>query len=248
MRFYVLILVFIVVLTGIWVTDIDVLLKVVLSSVSVLIIIGLVVIGVSVMRTNLFFYSLCHLDVAERNIAITFDDGPDPVYTPRVLDVLAEYGAKATFFCIGNKIQGNEELLRRIFNEGHSIGNHTYEHAISFPFWTPGRMVQSVIKADNEIKRVIHQETKLFRPPFGVVNNFVAVMISRLHKNSIGWSIRTKDTKFGPTKVLRKVFLNIKPGSVILLHDSHEYIVTELKQILEYCKRHKLKAVALQHS
>ncbi len=246
MRFYVLLSVFILVLTGIWLADFSMLLKVVLTSVCALVFIALVVIGVSVIKTNLFFHSLCHLDSEDRNIAITFDDGPNALYTPQVLDILAEYGAKASFFCIGNKIQGNETLLQRIYDEGHSIGNHTYEHKVSFPFWTPGRMVKSVIKTDKEIERVIHQKTKLFRPPFGVVNNFVAVMISRLDKKSIGWSIRTKDTKFGPTTVLRKVFLNIEPGSVILLHDSHEYIVTELKEILEYCNRHELKAVALR--
>jgi len=206
----------------------------------------LVIIGVSVIQYNLFLKSLCVLKTTENEIAITFDDGPDETYTPLVLDVLARYNVKASFFCIGSKIKNNENILKRIHEEGHSIGNHSFEHASSFPFWLPKRMIESIEKTDHEIRRVIGKDVKLFRPPFGVVNNFIAYAVSKSHKKSVGWSIRTKDTVRTPEQVVEIVKQKIKPGSIILMHDSHENVVAELTQILDYCKTKNLQAVSIE--
>ncbi|MCU4173559.1 polysaccharide deacetylase family protein [Carboxylicivirga sp. N1Y90] len=220
---------------------------------SILFLVGLItalfititIIGVSVLKYNLFIKSVCNLSGNNNEIAITFDDGPCPDRTPQILDLLARYDAKATFFCIGNKIAENKAVLSRMHNEGHSIGNHSYEHSNSFPIWSTKKMQVSIIATDKELNKIGIQESNLFRPPFGVSNNLIAKAIKTCGKQCIGWSIRTKDTVKSPEQVLRTVKRKLKPGSIILLHDTNKHVCDELEQILLYCKKQKLKPIAL---
>lgn len=205
----------------------------------------IVITGVSVIRMNLFFTSINKLSNNKSEIALTFDDGPHKELTPRVLDLLAKYNAKATFFCIGNKIESNKDLVKRMVDEGHSIGNHTFEHSAIFPILSVKKMVASIFKTDEAFRRIGVPVSGLFRPPYGVTNNLLAIALKRLNKKSIGWNIRTKDTCKSKDKVVKLVKKNIKPGSVILMHDTNPNICDELVQILEYSKQLKLKSIAL---
>ncbi|MCW3806052.1 polysaccharide deacetylase family protein [Plebeiibacterium marinum] len=205
----------------------------------------IVVLGVSIIRLNLFIKSLSSFKTSENEIALTFDDGPDNELTLKVLDLLKEYKAKATFFCIGNKVEDNEPILKRMLAEGHSIGNHTWEHANSFPWWSVKRITDSIAKTDNALKAIGIEKCTIFRPPFGVTNNLIAAAIKRSNKKCVGWSIRTKDTCKSIEEVVDKVKRNIKPGDIVLLHDTNKNILTELKEILDFCNQKGLKSVAI---
>jgi len=246
MRFYLLIVMY---LSGLFIVSFtltNALISYVLFAILTLLFVTYVAFGVSFMRLNLFLRSICRIDTLEREVALTFDDGPDPELTPQILELLKKYNAKATFFCIGSKIIGNEDLLRQLHHEGHSVGNHTYEHSIWFPIWAVSKMKQSIIKTDEIIEHVIGEKPKLFRPPFGVLNNLIAVAIKGLKKKCVGWTIRTKDTCRTPEEVMRLIKAKIRPGSIVLFHDTNVHIIKELEQTLIYCKENNLEAVALR--
>ena len=118
-------------------------------------------------RACIYMRVFCCKKTEEKIIAITFDDGPDPIQTPKVLKVLREKHIPACFFCIGNKIKGNEELLRQIIKEGHRIGNHSFSHSGYFPLYTFKRMCHDLITCQQELEKVTGQPVRWFRPPFG---------------------------------------------------------------------------------
>ena len=125
-------------------------------------------------RACIYMRVFCCKKTEEKIIAITFDDGPDPIQTPKVLKVLREKHIPACFFCIGNKIKGNEELLRQIIKEGHRIGNHSFSHSGYFPLYTFKRMCHDLITCQQELEKVTGQPVQWFRPPFGVTNPTLA--------------------------------------------------------------------------
>lgn len=196
------------------------------------------------MNSNLFHK--VQSKISSNDIAITFDDGPDPLLTPQVLDLLNEFDAKATFFCIGSNVKKHTDIAKRIVNEGHGIGNHSYEHSTLFPLWSPKRMMASIKETDEILKSVSGADNTLFRPPFGVTNTSVAFAIATLGKRVISWSIRSKDTCNTAEQVISKVKRKLKPGAIILFHDTNPNILTELRTVLEYCKSCNLKSVAIK--
>lgn len=241
MKFYLLLIIYSLVQLMVYVTGADA----VWYTVVTIVLIGIIVWGVSAMRYNLFIKAQSKIKDAKTEVAITFDDGPDKRLTPQVLDLLKEYNAKATFFCIGNKIMGNEDIMKRMVKEGHSIGNHTYEHSNTFPVWSVRRMKHSITETDKVISNITGNECVMFRPPYGVTNNMIAAAIRQLGKKTIGWSIRTKDTCKTIEEVIRKVERNLEPGSIVLFHDTNTNILIELKASLEYCKAKGIKPVAI---
>ncbi|MCU4154368.1 polysaccharide deacetylase family protein [Carboxylicivirga sp. A043] len=216
-----------------------------LISLLTLVFMTILVLGVSIMRLNLFVTSVSKLDTTNNEMAITFDDGPSAENTPQILDILAKYNAKATFFCIGNKLSEHADILKRIIAEGHSVGNHTFEHAPTFPIWSVKKIKESIRNTDTEFTRLDVEINNLFRPPYGVTNNLVAAAIKSLDKKCIGWSIRTKDTCRTPEQVIALVKKRVKPGSIILLHDTNKYVCQELEEILKYCQAQQLNSIAL---
>ncbi len=151
---------------------------------------------------------------------LTFDDGPHPIQTPKILSILKAYNAKACFFCIGSKVVGNEALLKRIYDEGHLIGNHSFTHSGLFPLYSKSKMNTDLNCCDELLSRVIEKPIYLFRPPFGVTNPTIARIARDRGYQVIGWNIRTLDTQGGDiSRILKRIKKRIQPGSVILLHD-----------------------------
>lgn len=188
-------------------------------------------------RSNIYLKLFCKKQTTEKIVAITFDDGPDPIQTPKVLQVLREQQVPACFFCIGHKIKGNEQLVRQIVDEGHLIGNHSFCHANTFPLYTLSRMKKELQACQFALEQVTSQKIKLFRPPFGVTNPTVAKAVKILGYTPIGWSIRTFDTqKPSKEKVLRHVRSKLRPGAIILLHDRMSDSDLLLKDILNLIK------------
>lgn len=155
-------------------------------------------------------------------VALTFDDGPDPVYTPVVLDVLKKYHAKATFFVIGTRAEKNPVLIRRMAREGHEIANHSYTHRN----FGKGNNTDTMLKEINQGKDIIYrlsgQKTKLFRPPGGYLSDALIELIKKENITIAYWSYiqDTKDWKGPRAEVIASHLIkNIKPGQIIILHD-----------------------------
>ncbi|HEX8376580.1 MAG TPA: polysaccharide deacetylase family protein [Pedobacter sp.] len=167
----------------------------------------------------------------ENDIFLTFDDGPHPTITPFVLDALETYNAKATFFCIGKNVEANQPVFHRILNEGHAIGNHTFNH---FNGWKTDDKTyfDDVAKA----KAIIN--SKLFRPPYGRISRFQIQQLSKLF-NIIMWDVLSGDfdTTLSPEQCLKNVIANTRPGSIIVFHDS-EKAFERLKHALPGALKH----------
>ncbi len=197
-------------------------------------------------RSEIYLQSFCRKRTVEKIVALTFDDGPDPIQTPKVLQTLKEQQATACFFCIGRKIKGNEKLLQQIVTEGHLIGNHSFTHSGSFPLYRLSRMKKDLQTCQSELERVTSQPVTLFRPPFGVTNPTIAKAVRQLGYTSIGWNIRTLDTQQPtPDKVLNRIRKGLKPGSIILLHDRIPDSGQLVKQILDLLKEQGYTVVRL---
>lgn len=189
--------------------------------------------------------TLCKSDTKEKKIAITFDDGPHPEITPKVLELLDQYQVKATFFCIGNHIESNNELLKLIDLRGHLIGNHTYSHNRWFDLFSSQKMKSDIEKTNGLIFDIINKKTKLFRPPYGVTNPSLKRAIKDFNFHTIGWSIRSFDTIKSTDKTLIRIKKRLTKGDIILFHDNREHIVDILTQFLEYCENENYQIVPL---
>ena len=136
-------------------------------------------------RSGIYLRSFCKKHTAEKIVALTFDDGPDSLQTPKVLQVLKEYQVTACFFCIGHKVKGNEAILQKMVAEGHLIGNHSYTHSGLFPLYGLSKMKKDLQTCQCELERVTSQPVSLFRPPFGVTNPTIAKAVRQLGYTSI---------------------------------------------------------------
>jgi peptidoglycan/xylan/chitin deacetylase (PgdA/CDA1 family) len=167
----------------------------------------------------------------ENEVFLTFDDGPHETITPFVLDTLQHYNAKATFFCIGKNVEKNPEIFSRILNEGHSTGNHTYNHLNGWK--TDDKIyLQDVIKAREVI------ESKLFRPPYGRIGRFQIQQLKKLF-TIIMWDVLSGDfdVSLSRQQCLQQVVKHTKPGSVVVLHDS-EKALPRLEYVLPKALQH----------
>lgn len=180
----------------------------------------------------------------ENEIALTFDDGPHPENTAKILDILAKYNIKATFFLIGENVEKYPDLVRRISNEGHSIGNHSYYQKSNFGFLSAKKVKEALLNTEKTIETIIGKKTKLFRPPYGVTNPNIAKAVRELEYKTIGWSLRSYDTKAKqPEKLLAKLKKKMKKGDIILLHDYSNSTVNILEKFLAFAKENNFKFV-----
>ncbi|MBW3518404.1 polysaccharide deacetylase family protein [Flavobacterium sp. NKUCC04_CG] len=187
-----------------------------------------------------------HQSEKNRRVALTFDDGPT-IHTQAVLDLLDQYKAKATFFCIGKQIEKQPELLRKIYEKQHIIGNHTYTHASNTGFLSTEKMLEEIRLNDELIAEIIHVKPRLFRPPFGVTNPHIAQAVKKTGHKVIGWSIRSLDTLIDDEdKIINKVTSKLKPGSVILFHDSSEKTIRIVEQLLLFLEEKEYQCVTLE--
>lgn len=183
---------------------------------------------------------------SDKGIAITFDDSLDPTLTPQVLDILAKENVKAAFFVIGHQIEENKELLQRIYDEGHTIGNHSYSHSKTLTLASTRLLIEDFSKCSSTIESVIKQKPIFFRPPFGVTNPRYKRALLALNLKSIGWSLRSLDTKTDNSKNLyNTVTKKIKKGAILLFHDTQKVTIEVLPDIIQYCKNNGINIVSL---
>ncbi len=183
--------------------------------------------------------------VREKKIAVTFDDGPTE-FTPDFLNLLEKYDQKATFFCIGKQVKKYPEITTQIIAKGHEIGNHSFSHSNSTGFFSFRKIEKDIADCDAAILETVQIKTDLYRPPFGITNPNIAKAIQSTGKKSIGWSIRSFDTAISDEKkILNRIIPNIKPGSVILLHDTSVKSLNVLEQILLFLQKENYKSVTV---
>ncbi|QZY56390.1 polysaccharide deacetylase family protein [Crassaminicella profunda] len=160
------------------------------------------------------------MDAKQKQIALTFDDGPDPRYTHELLDLLKDYNIQATFFLVAEKSLKNRDILERIIHEGHSIGLHSLSHKhawLSMPFETKKDFEKSM-----KIFKELKVNLKFFRPPWGTFNILTQYFAKKLGLETILWSINGRDWSSQVTskEIAKRIMNYIQDGDIILLHDS----------------------------
>ncbi|GGG35513.1 polysaccharide deacetylase family protein [Bizionia arctica] len=184
--------------------------------------------------------------ISKNQVAITFDDGPNPEFTPKVLELLKKHQAKATFFCIGLNIENHPALFKNIINEGHTVGNHTYSHNNMFGFFSTKQVVEELEQTNALVLEKTGLKLNLYRPAFGVTNPRIKKAINTTKLQAIGWSKRSLDTtNLSKETVLKRASKNLKKGDVILLHDASEKTLWVLEQLLLILQKQNLQAVTI---
>jgi peptidoglycan/xylan/chitin deacetylase (PgdA/CDA1 family) len=195
-------------------------------------------------NSNFYFNSISKIPENSNNFAITFDDGPNEIITPKILELLEKYDQKASFFVIGNSAEQNIELLKTINSKGHTIGNHSFSHSNFFPTFSTKKVMEEIAKTNKIIESVTLSENIFFRPPFGVTNPNIAKVLKNLKMQSIAWNIRSLDTVKSENEVFERI-KNVKTGDIILFHDNKENTPVILEKFLRLCNEKQLKSVSL---
>jgi peptidoglycan/xylan/chitin deacetylase (PgdA/CDA1 family) len=185
---------------------------------------AIIVTGVLTPRLAMFAPVLSRATSGRAEIALTFDDGPSPRTTPKVLAELARHGARATFFVLGAKVEQHPELLKAIAAAGHEIGVHGQRHDRLLSIRHPRRIQAEIEQARTTVEALTGSKPILFRPPVGHVSPRTAVATRRLALTLVGWSVRARDGLRQTTaaSVVRRVSDGLRPGAIVLLHDASE--------------------------
>lgn len=180
--------------------------------------------GIARPGSSLFYPTVTHGPRQGHRVALSFDDGPDPEVTPAVLDALAQYGARATFFSIGRSLQAHPLLARRLAAECHELGNHSWTHSRWQNFFGAGRHLREIGRGARAIAALTGKPAQpLFRPPIGLKSPPLARAAQRLHLTLVAWSLHSGDTRDGdPQRIARRVLEKIQPGDIVLMHDGHD--------------------------
>ena len=199
------------------------------------------------MKLNFFLKSFTgNPKMKAKKIAITFDDGPNPKYTPEVLKLLKAYNAKATFFCIGKHVESHPELLKSIAQEGHQIGNHSFSHKTTIDFNSANKWIEELEKTDEAIEAVVQMKPTCFRPPYGVTTPQLAKAIKKTGHTVVGWNLRSFDTVIkNPRWIVNKLIKGIQSGAIILLHDKQSNCIPVLECLLQHCNHENYKLVTV---
>ena len=194
----------------------------------VLIIVVLIILAVCFFILSLFFdeavfvrkgtfYRAQRMD---KVVALTFDDGPSPEWTPQVLDELKKAQVKATFFMLGNHVERYPEIARRVLAEGHEIGNHTYDHHVLI-YYKMEELEKEIKEAEKAIKSVTGQNTRYFRPPKAWLSSREKKKIEEMGYKIVLWSLNSKDwVTYHDKQITSYILQRIQPGDIILFHDS----------------------------
>ncbi|MCC3375624.1 polysaccharide deacetylase family protein [Cohnella sp. REN36] len=168
--------------------------------------------------SRIFGFRVFSKGKTEKEVALTFDDGPDPVYTPKLLDLLKQHGAKATFFVVGSHAEKHPEVIKRMHDEGHIIGIHNYVHRSNW-IMRPKTVKRQVHRTSDIVKSITGERPKYYRPPWGIVNIFDFANKGNLQ--IVLWTSMFGDWKqrVGADRLYRKMRRKLQPGQVLLLHD-----------------------------
>jgi peptidoglycan/xylan/chitin deacetylase (PgdA/CDA1 family) len=166
-------------------------------------------------------------------VALTIDDGPDPEVTPRVLALLAAHGARASFFCIGERVERHPALAREIVEGGHDLENHSQRHLHRFSLLGPRALAAEVRRAQEAIEAATGREPWFFRAPAGLRNPFLEPVLARAGLRLVSWTRRGFDTVSGSAeRILSKLTRGLADGDILLLHDGHSAVSTAGRPVI----------------
>ncbi len=196
-------------------------------------------------RSGVFVKTHSTFSHEKNGICITFDDGPGK-NTGKVLDILKSTGAKASFFCIGSRAANDPSLVKKMTDQGHTVGNHTLNHQNIFPLKKPTDMIREIETTQDILEEITGRRPRFFRPPFGITNPLISEAMSKLNMQTVGWSIRSLDTVGKSTVgVLRRIDRKLTAGSILLLHDNLPGSDELLIQVIELCRKKNLYTFTL---
>ncbi len=222
---------------------------------------------IAITTVGFFVYAIVHpssqffvpvvdrLATTDSIIALTFDDGPDPEFTPKILDVLAAHDAHGTFFVLGERAAQHPELIRRMHREGHTVGTHTQHHRVRFHFGGPAFVQKEIEDAVAVVAAILPDSPTLFRPPQGLRTPPFAAGWRRTHGlTCVTWSVRGLDS-FPTTEgaIVARVKHHLVPGAIVTLHDGtglgggsdRASTIAALATLLTECKTRGLRCVSL---
>lgn len=194
----------------------------------IFLIIALALIGFCVVLLTVFFDQMIlvrrgtiyRVNETKKIVALTFDDGPSPIWTPKILDELKKANVKATFFMLGEHVEKYPLVAKRVAQEGHEIGNHTYDHH-TLIYYKPAELEKEINDAQAAIKNVTGKTTVYFRPPKALLTDREKKQIEAMGYKIILWTLNSKDwVTFHDKQITAYILRHIQPGDIILFHDS----------------------------
>jgi peptidoglycan-N-acetylglucosamine deacetylase len=185
---------------------------------------ALVLGGVFILRWRIFVDATVRGPRGAQGVALTFDDGPHPRWTPRVLATLADHHARATFFLVAKKAEEYPEVVRAIVDAGHSVGLHSYAHDRLFALRRAGRVRADLERGMQVLAKLTGRRPTLFRPPIGHTNPVIASVVEELDLTVVGWSAAGRDgvASARVDDVIARVCRDLRDGAIVLLHDAPE--------------------------
>ena len=209
----------------------------------ILLVVYFIILGWGVFDIGSQFFMKTYWKGEAGKIAFTFDDGPHPDVTPQVLDVLREANVKAAFFVIGKNAEKHPDLLHRILEEGHVIGNHTYNHAYVF---SKAAAERQVTEGEAAIEKIIGKKTNYFRPPFGVMTPEIARAVKKEKCVVVGWDLRSQDGRIRTKEAtVNRVKAHLNKTTLLLFHDTNPTTPDALREIIHLCQQNGMKIVPL---
>lgn len=211
----------------------------------ILVYIAVLVAGTVNIGLRFFLPAHNHGNRDAKMVALTFDDGPDDATLP-VAECLAAQNVEGAFFLIGSRVKTKPEVVVRLTELGHIIGNHGYDHKWWFPLQLPALILKEISLCQSEIERVTGLKPRFFRPPFGITNPWVAKAVRRSGLLPVGWDVRSFDTVIGVSERLSKrLKRKVRNGSVILLHENGEGMVGFLNAFIPWLREQGYEIVSL---
>ena len=205
--------------------------------------------GVAIPPLRFFGAYICRGDPEKRQVALTFDDGPDPRSTPALLELLREHKVEAAFFAIGEKVEAEPKLAKDILLSGHLLENHSYQHSNATNFYPAAKLRAELIRGQQVIEKHTGTTPHFFRPPIGLSNPNTFRVAGALNLQVIGWDIRGLDTRItDPIKVVRRIERGLRHGAIILLHDGNipvARLVATVRLLLARLREHGYEVVRL---
>lgn len=185
-------------------------------------VVAMIAIGVAFPATGVFARVLHRGHSGRREIALTFDDGPDPLWTRPVLDLLDAHGQRATFFVIGARAERHPDLIREIVSRGHEIGNHTWDHSYLTPLMHPEALQEELMRTNQLIEGLIGDRVRWFRPPVGLVSPRVVSAVDRTSMEIVCWSATARDGtgRTSAQAAFERLEHELEPGAIFVLHDA----------------------------
>jgi peptidoglycan-N-acetylglucosamine deacetylase len=203
------------------------------------------------------FTRLPETAAARREIALTFDDGPDPEVTPLVLDILDRYGVRASFFCIAEHATRHPELCREIARRGHFVENHSRTHLLAFALRGPGATRREVSAAQSDLAAITGRPPRFFRAPAGIRSPFLDPVLHDLGLKLVSWTRRGFDTRKTDVDLVATLLADgMAAGDILLMHDGHcartpdrePVVVQVLPRLIKHAQSLGLRPVTLEHA